>query len=390
MSIAVKPTRAQLWMESLGEWSWPGQSGAAAAEVLPPSWVPAFPPRRDAAIALPGVTARQARARRRALMLVLLLSAIVSVTAALALRGELGIGRLLGTAHAAPAATQALPASFSSPSPLMSLPSLTQVSQDAAGSSIDTASYTSKALHGAQGSFLVYLPANYVSTTAHYPVLYMLTGTDQPSSAFLEIGLQNSLDELIAAHTIPPMIAVMIQGGPGSNLWRNQGATRYESYILEVQQMVDQMLPTIPARDARAVVGDSMGAYGAMNVALSNPYRFAVVESWLGFFNGLESDLHADAPIFSRLGLHAFVYGGESDHIANPAEDAPFAAALRQAGADAHSAIYPGEHNLATLEAHLTSMLTYAGRALVIAQHRRPAVRSVARARTRVKAHTTR
>ena len=384
----MKPSRTQLWMESLGEWSWPGQGGAAAAEVLPPPWVPTFPPRRDAAAAITagGLASRQAKARRRALLLVLLLSALLSVTAALALRGELGLGRLLGTAPAPPVSTQTLPAAFAEPSPLLSLPSLTQVSQDAAGSSIDTASYTSKALHGAQGSFLVYLPAGYASTNAHYPVLYMLTGTDQSNSAFLEIGVQNSLDQLIAAHSIPPMIAVMIQGGPGSNLWRNQGATRYESYVLEVQEMVDKMLPTVPARYARAVVGDSMGAYGAMNVALSNPYRFAVVESWLGFFNGLESDLRADRPIISRLGLHAFVYGGESDHIANPAEDAPFAAALRAAGADAHSAVYPGEHNLATLEAHLTSMLSYAGHALVSAEQPRPRTKPVARAHIKPRA----
>ncbi len=156
----------------------------------------------------------------------------------------------------------------------------------------------------------------------------------------------------------------MIQGGPGANLWRNDGAGRYESYILEVQELIDQMLPTVPARDSRAIVGDSMGGYGAMNAALSNPYRFGVVESWIGFFNGLEGQLHADAPIFARLGLHAFVYGGEQDHIANPAEDMPFAAALRAAGAEAHGAVYPGEHNLATVEAHLASMLTYAGHAL--------------------------
>ena len=95
------------------------------------------------------------------------------------------------------------------------------------------------------------------------------------------------------------------------------------------------MLPTVPARGARAIAGDSMGGYGAMDVALANPYRFGVVESWIGFFNGLEDKLRADRPIISRLGLHAFVYGGEQDHIANPDEDPPFAAALRADGADA-------------------------------------------------------
>jgi S-formylglutathione hydrolase FrmB len=107
-----------------------------------------------------------------------------------------------------------------------------------------------------------------------------------------------------------------------------------------------------------------MGGYGSMNVALSHPERFSTVESWLGFFNGLEGRLRADRSYLARHPLHAFVYGGESDDIANPAEDAPFAAALRTAGADARSAVYPGGHSLETVHAHLASQLVFAGRAL--------------------------
>ncbi|HTA37206.1 MAG TPA: alpha/beta hydrolase-fold protein, partial [Solirubrobacteraceae bacterium] len=183
---------------------------------------------------------------------------------------------------------------------------------------------------------------------------------DQPATAFLELGLQQQLDKLIARHEIPPLIAVMIQGGRGANNWR----FRYESYVLEVQQLIDRMLPTIPTRGARAIAGDSMGGYGAMNLALGNPRRFSVVESWLGFFNGLGGELKAAQPVIAREGLHAFIYGGEADDIANPGEDAPFAARLRAAGASAHSAIYEGGHTMQTLREHLTHMLLFAGQAL--------------------------
>jgi S-formylglutathione hydrolase FrmB len=195
----------------------------------------------------------------------------------------------------------------------------------------------------------------------------MLTGQDQSDEAFLQVGLQRTLDRLIAGHSIPPLIAVMVQGGPGPNLWRNHGGLNYENYVLEVQELIDRMLPTLPTRTARGVVGDSMGGYGAMHLALANPYRFGLAESWIGFFDGLAPALHADAPIFARLGMYAYVYGGEQDHIANPEEDLPFAAALRAAGADAHGAVYPGEHNLQTVEEHLASMLTFAGRAFASA-----------------------
>ncbi len=368
MSAVLKPSRTQVWLESLGDWSWPGQGGAAV-EFLPPPWVPAFPPRREPAVAGSAAPAtwQPGRARARRLIIGALLGALVAVCFALAQGGQLTLAGLIGV-HGAGTIEQEAPAISSAPATQTQLlPTLNLVSQDAAGSSIDRASYPSAALHG-EGSFLTYLPPGYDSTTSHYPVLYMLTGDDQSDTAFLQIGLQGELDRLIAQHAIPPLIAVMIQGGPGSNNWRNQGALGYESYILEVQELIDRTLPTVPARDARAVVGDSMGGYGAMNVALANPYRFGVVESWLSFFNGLEGDLRADQPIISRLGLHAFIYGGEQDHIANPDEDLPFAAALRAAGADATGAIYPGEHNLETIEAHLGSMLVFAGRALHQAQ----------------------
>jgi enterochelin esterase-like enzyme len=358
MSAVKKPSRTHLWAESLGDWSWPGEGGAVAAEALPPSWVPAFPPRRESAAALPvGSTSREAARRRALLLAAVLLSALLSTGVALALRGRLSLGELVHMGSSEPVAQ--LRVSQGEPSPLPVAPTLTQVSEDAAGSSIETASYHSAALHRT-GSFLTYLPPGYASTNAHYPVMYMLTGTDQRNSDFLRIGVQGELDHLIAKHEIPPLIAVMIQGGPGSNLWRN----RYERYVLEVQELIDRMLPTVRARGARAVVGDSMGGYGAMHTVLSNPYRFGVVESWLGFFNGLGPQLHAAEPIFKRLGLHAFVYGGHSDKIADPAENPAFAASLRAAGADAKSAVYSGEHNLSTLEAHLSSTLRFAGRAL--------------------------
>jgi Putative esterase len=364
MSIAVKASRSHVWLESLGDWSWPGQRGAAAADMLPPAWVPVVP-RRDAA-AVAGVAGAPARSRTRSarvrrVITGTLLGLLAGVVLALAQNGQLTLTGVFGT-DATAAVEQEAPAISSAPA-VESLPTLQPVGQDAAGSWIDRAGYPSAALHG-EGSFLVYLPPGYDATTAHYPVVYMLTGQDQSDKAFLQVGLQGQLDRLIAAHVIPPLLAVMIQGGPGANLWRNQGAQRYEGYVLEVQELVDRMLPTVPARGARAIVGDSMGGYGAMNAALSNPYRFGVVESWIGFFNGLAGELRADAPIFARLGLHAFVYGGEQDHIANPGEDLPFAAALRGAGADAEGAVYPGEHNLETVEAHLPGMLAFAGRAL--------------------------
>jgi enterochelin esterase-like enzyme len=361
MSPGVKSARTHVWLDSLGEWSWPGQhhSGVAVVEVGPPAWVPAYPaarPRPDA----PALPARWQRGRR--LLIGALLSALAAVCAALALQGQLGIGHGSVTLPAAVRTTTARA--------LQTLPVLERVGADHAGGTIARASYHSVALHH-QGSFYVYEPPGLragdsagLASTQRYPVLYLLHGNSQSAKAFLQIGLQGELDTLIARHAIPPLIAVMIQGGPGANNWRNLGDLYYESYVLEVQELIDRMLPTVAARQGRAIAGLSMGGYGAMELTLNNPYRFGVVESWLGFFNGLEGQLRLDRPAISKLGLRAFLYGGREDTIADPSENAPFAAQLRAAGADATSAVYPGEHNLETIHDHLPSMLTFAGRAL--------------------------
>jgi enterochelin esterase-like enzyme len=369
MPTATKTSRAQVWMDSPGDWSWPGRAAEAVEEALPqlPSWVPALPPRLEPVAAgavhgAAGSTAREPRIGPRAVLIGVLLSALLAVCVLLAVASPPSIDRLFGMHNSTPADTETAPkAAAAAPAPL---PTLVSDSHDAAGSSLDTATYSSAALGGATGSFHVYLPPGYGSTTARYPVLYLLHGNDQSATAFLQLGLQGELDRLIAAHEVPPMIAVMIQGGRGANNWRNEGSHRYESYVLEVQQLVDRMLPTVPERASRAIAGDSMGGFGAMNVALGNPRRFSVVESWLGFFNGLDDELSAARPVIAQQGLHAYVYGGASDDIADPAENAPFAAQLRAAGASAHSAVYVGGHTMETLQAHLRHMLLYVGRSL--------------------------
>jgi len=364
----MNASRRQLWLESLGDWAWPGR--AAEALPPPPSWVPAFPPRLEPAVAgfaAPGSIPWEGRATLRRLLLTGLLSALAATCLALALQGSVTLEGILGTrAPSAPAPVARLSASSTAAA---SLPTLVSVSRDGAGSSIDRASFTSSALAG-EGSFLVYLPPGYASTTRHYPVLYLLHGRDGHATAFLEVGIQRSLDRLIDDRAIAPMIAVMIQDRSGLNNWRNVGRRHSESYVVEVQELIDRMLPTIPTRAARAIAGSSMGGFGAMHVALANPYRFAVVESWLGFFNNLDGELRADRPILSRLGLHAFLYGAAEDPVAVPQEDPEFAAQLRAAGAQAKSAIYPGGHSLEKVEEHLDAGLLFAGRSLRAAQRR--------------------
>ena len=90
--------------------------------------------------------------------------------------------------------------------------------------------------------------------------------------------------------------------GNGERHSDTEWANSYNGNEQVMDRVVDAAIPAVEGthmRDAahRAIAGFSMGGYGAMNLALSNPYRFGVVESWIGFFNGLEGVLHADRPL---------------------------------------------------------------------------------------------
>src|ERR1700721_1766820 len=110
MSAGMSTTsRAQLWLESLGDWSWPGQGGSPgggeALEALPPSWVPAFPPRLEslASAGAAGDVWQPSRTiPRRRFGLGALLSAVAAVCAMLVLHGPFSLERLVGV-HTAPA-----------------------------------------------------------------------------------------------------------------------------------------------------------------------------------------------------------------------------------------------------------------------------------------------
>jgi enterochelin esterase-like enzyme len=377
---------ASEWLDGFGEWSWPALR--PAVELAPAAWVPAMP---RVAVDAPGLPARVALPRRSTLprplrlaRLVLLLAVagatffvsrtvlahpLPRVAAAVApprfaadLRDPFAQRQtaVAGALPASAASTRSAAVGLPAPPPLEPV----TVSTDAAGATIASITFYSAAL-GRNDTFLVYLPPNYATASARrYPVLYLLHGDRQPASSFLRLGVPATLDGLIGSHEIAPMIAVMLAGAGAPADWRNTRGAAFYNYVGEVQRLVDRTLRTIPARSARAIAGYSMGGYGAMNVALTQLPNYSVVESWEGDFANLQGELSADRRLLKQLPLHAFVWGGAQDTVVDSALNAPWAAAMRAAGADAQSAVYPGAHAFAPIEAHLRAMLSFAGRAL--------------------------
>src|SRR5215470_3029420 len=97
-------SRTQTWLESLGDWAWPGRpigDRPAPVEALPqlPSWIPAFPTRLEPALAGPAPPqplGRRTLLRPLRLLIALLAAAVVSVCCALALDGSFTLQGVLG------------------------------------------------------------------------------------------------------------------------------------------------------------------------------------------------------------------------------------------------------------------------------------------------------
>lgn len=148
--------------------------------------------------------------------------------------------------------------------------------------------FTSTAL-SEEREVYVYLPAGYddaENASTEYPVIIFLHGAGTPPAPSYTTYLKASADALIdggAGEFI--LIAPDALGGPyGSPFYTNSvlnGA--YEDYIVnDVIDYVDANYRTAGTADERAIMGHSMGAYGAMKIALTHADMFRTVATHSG------------------------------------------------------------------------------------------------------------
>ena len=131
-------------------------------------------------------------------------------------------------------------------------------------------------------SAAIYLPPGYTrETSRRYPVLYLLHGifdSHETWTGFFEIPAL--LDRLIAAGTIPPVIVVMPNGGNrygGGYYMDSPTSGGWATYITrDLVGYVDARYRTRANADGRAVLGHSMGGYGAIHLAMEKPGVFSV------------------------------------------------------------------------------------------------------------------
>lgn len=129
-------------------------------------------------------------------------------------------------------------------------------------------------------SVVVTLPVGF-SMDDQYPVVYLLNGSGADGGA-TQWSSQADTESLLGDRQ---SLLVMPDGGPAGwySDWQSRQGPKWETYHLEeLVPWVDDHLPTIVDRDARAIGGVSMGGYGAVHYAIDRDDLFSEVFSLSG------------------------------------------------------------------------------------------------------------
>ena len=178
-----------------------------------------------------------------------------------------------------------------------------------AGSIIDE-SVPSKELGGARRVWF-YLPPGYNPTGQElYPVAFVLDG----GSYVERMDVPRVLDRLIASAAIPPLIAVFSE--PADRQEEYSRNPRWRAFMSkELVPLVDKRFRTFPAPDHRIVLGSSLAAYGAVDLAIEFPSIFglcAAIAPPAQAATLVANQAHAKAAVRST---RFFVLGGLYDSL---------------------------------------------------------------------------
>jgi enterochelin esterase-like enzyme len=137
--------------------------------------------------------------------------------------------------------------------------------------------FTSPAL-GREMPYFIYLPVGYAESGKSYPVLYMLHGHGGENTEWIGYGLPEAADRMMNAGQIGQMLIVLPQGD--QSFWVNHAddGERWGDYTAQdVVQYIDATYRTIPGGKHRGIGGLSMGADGAMQLAMNYPGTYGTV-----------------------------------------------------------------------------------------------------------------
>jgi enterochelin esterase-like enzyme len=124
---------------------------------------------------------------------------------------------------------------------------------------------------GAPRRVWFYTPPGYAQSQDWYPVLYVLDGANYVE----RMRTPTILDRLIARKAIQPLLAVFIE--PVERQEEYSRNPRWRAFMAaELVPLVDKRFRTFPAPEKRIVLGSSLSAYGAVDLAVEYPATFGL------------------------------------------------------------------------------------------------------------------
>lgn len=146
------------------------------------------------------------------------------------------------------------------------------------GRVMDNLSLPSKILN-MERKFAVYLPPDYETSQRSYPVLYLLHGSGDDQTGWIQFGeVLHIADKAIVEGKATPMIIIMPDANTGQRGYFNnaKGTWRYEDFFFEeFVPYVEKQFRIKGEKRYRAIAGLSMGGGGSFIYALHHPEMFS-------------------------------------------------------------------------------------------------------------------
>lgn len=142
----------------------------------------------------------------------------------------------------------------------------------------DNESMTSEILN-MERKYAVYLPPDYETSLRSYPVLYLLHGSGDDQTGWVQFGeVKHIADKSIRLGTATPMVIIMPDANAGKKGYFNDPTSdwRYEDFFFEeFMPFVEDKYRIKKEKRYRAVAGLSMGGGGTFIYALHRPDLFS-------------------------------------------------------------------------------------------------------------------
>ena len=158
-------------------------------------------------------------------------------------------------------------------------PTPTPICANVAGR-VELGSYPSRVL-GRAATYRIYLPPGYDTSSASYPVLYLLHGYPYDETHWDRLGVDEAAEAGICSGAYPPFIIVLPNCDPspeGLFVRTSGGDFSVEGLIVnELIPYIDQHYRTWGTREGRAIGGISRGGVWSLEIAFRRPDLFGIV-----------------------------------------------------------------------------------------------------------------